>query len=342
MWKRVSFSIKILILQFSGEYFLADYLMKIGNFNREYLDTVMGCEGYFDSYNIGKGDLTKQDAQKIVAFRRGGLEEVTETVTVDNAATQVKYHWYEFSFMPNIGILADPDPLMSDCELRLSFTRAKPSTAVVQIGTDDLPEIELKYVHAVTEYVSSPAMRQHFQSIETSPIIYNYDNIDVFTKQLPLNDTVVRFDHIKGGNVPSHIFAGIIPTSAITGDLERSSTGFMLNNVTEFNFSLNGSSCNGFPLVMRNKGSVVPLQQFHDVTGRLMNVESGSGFTLNKFETNFIWSHRFEAEKTAQGWIGIDFKLSELLDFNATLVVWTVSPQTLSIDKFHQIEQLEK
>ena len=316
--------------------------MKIGNFNRNYLDTVMGCEGYYDSYNSGASELKKTGATKIVEFRRSGIVELTETVTENKVSKERKYHWYEFSFMPNVGILADPDPLMSDCELKLTFGRAKPSTSVIQVKPGQLENIELKYVHAVTEYVSSPPMRQHFQMIETSPIVYNYDNIDVFTKQLPLNDTVVRFDHIKGGNVPSHIFAAIIPTAAISGDFEKSSTGFMLNNVSEFNFSLNGASCNGFPMVLRMKGSVVPLQQFHDVTGRLMNIESGSGMTLTKFETNYIWSHRFESEKTSQGWIGIDFKLNELLDFNATLVVWTVSPQTLSIDKYHQIEQHEK
>ena len=316
--------------------------MKIGNFNRDYLDTVMGCEGYYDSYNAGAVELKKTAAQKIIEFRRAGIEEVTESVTENGVANEHKYSWYEFSFMPNIGILADPDPLMSDCELKLTFGRAKASTSVIQVKPGSLETIELKYVHAITEYVSSPTMRQHFQTIETSPITYNYDSIDVFTKQLPLNDTTVRFDHIKGGNVPSHIFAAIIPTASITGDFEKSSTGFTWNNVSEFNFSLNGASCNGFPLFLRNKGSVVPLQQFHDVTGRLMNVESGSGMTLTKFESNFIWSHRFESERTAQGWIGIDFKLTELLDFNATLVVWTVSPQTMSIDKYHQIEQLEK
>ena len=309
--------------------------MKIGNFNRDYLESIMGCEGYYDAYNSGKAELTDSTAKKVIEFRRSGVTSVVEDTKT--------YYWYEFSFMPNIGILADSDPLMTDCELILDFGRAKPETSVIKIKTgDDLTSIELKYCHAVAEYISSPALRSYFETIDYNPIIYNYDSIEVYANQLPLNDTVVRFHNIRGGNMPSYIFAGIIPTSAISGDKDLSSTGFEWNNVKEFNFTLNGVSCNGYPLNIRHQGSVVPLQQFHDVCGRLFDVEAGCGLTLTKFQTNFIWAHRFEAEKTAHGTIGVDLKLDEVLPGNATLIVWIVSPQSLSIDKFHRIEQLSK
>ena len=319
-------------------------MMKIGNFNRDYLDTIMGAEGYYDSYNSDASDLKATSATKVVNFRRSGIASTTETVTnKDGETADLTFRWYEFSFIPSLGFLADSDPLLTDCELVLSLNRAKPETAVIKTGQgDDLDFIELKHVHAVTEYISSPQLRTYFQSIDQNPIIYKYDSIDVITKQLPLNDTVVRFDNMRGGSIPSYIFAGIIPTSAISGDYERSSTGFQWNGVEEFNVTLNGNSCNGFPMVVRREGSVIPLQQFNDVTGRLLNVEAGSGMTLTKFATNFIWSHRFEAEQTANGWIGIDFKLKELLSFNATLVVWIVSPHALSLDKYRRVEVLRE
>ena len=319
-------------------------MMKIGNFNRDYLDTIMGAEGYYDAYNSDATELKSSSALKIVNFRRSGVATTTETVTnKDGSTADLIFHWYEFSFIPSIGFLADSDPLLTDCELVLDFGRAKPEIAVIKTGEgDDLDFIELKHVYAVTEYISSPQLRSYFQSIENNPIIYKYDNIEVITKQLPLNDTVVRFDNMRGGSMPSYIFAGIIPTTSISGDYERSSTGFNWNGVEEFNMTLNGNSCNGFPIVVRRQGSVIPLQKFNDVTGRLLNVEAGSGMTLTKFADNFIWSHRFEAEQTANGWIGIDFKLRELLAFNASLVVWIVSPHALSLDKYHRVEQVRE
>ena len=329
---------------FSAEYFLADYLMKVGNFNRDYLDTTMGAEGYYDAYNSDADELKTTNATKIVSFRRSGIASVSETVTdKENNQTEQKFYWYEFSFIPNLGFLADSDPLLPDCELALSFGRTKPEVSVIKKDAgDDLEAIELKHVHAVAEYISSPELRTYFESINQNPIVYNYDDIDVITKQLPLNDTVVRFDNMRGGSIPSHIFAGIIPTASISGDYGKSSTGFQWFGVEEFNITLNGQSCNGFPMVIRQEGSVIPLQQFNDVTGRLLNVEAGSGLTLTKFATNYIWCHRFEAEQTANGWIGIDFKLKERLDFNATLVIWIVSPHAFSIDKYHRIEQVSK
>ena len=294
---------------------------------------MLGTEGYYDSYNYNSTLLKTSGATKVKNGRRSGIHKVAEGSPSKN------FYWYEFSFIPNLGFLADSDPLMTDCELTLTFGRAKPQVAVIQVAAGDaLTTIELAHVHAITEYVSSPAMRNYFQTIEQNPIIYTYDNIEVFTKQLPSNDTTVRFDNMRGGSIPTHIFAGIIPTSAITGDYDLSSTGFEWKEVEEFNISLNGASVNGYPLTMRYPGSVVPLQQFHDVTDRLLNVNAGSALTLLRFESNFVWSHKFEAEQTANGWIGVDFKLKSVLAAPSTLVVWIVSPQSLSIDKFHRIE----
>ena len=322
---------------------MADYLMKIGNFNRDYLDTIMGAEGYYDSYNIGSDVLKDASAAKVKNGRRSGIVSTTESVTVDQATVEKTYYWYEFSFIPNIGFLADPDPLIPDCEVELNFTRAKPQASVIQVDVaDDLDSIELLHVHAITEYVSSPAMRAHFQSIDTNPIIYKYDNVEVLTKQIPQNDTVVRFDNMRGGSIPSYIFCGIIPSAALLGDYEKSSTCFMWNNIEELTITLNGSNVNGFPIDIRREGTVVPLQQFHDVTGRLLNTEAGAGMTLNKYETNFIWAHRFEAEKTANGWIGIHFKLKAVLSEICSLVVWIVSPHAVSIDKYHRIERVSE
>ena len=317
--------------------------MKIGNFDRDYLDTVMGAEGYYDSYNIGSDVLKETLSRKIKDGRRSGIVSTTESVTINQAQVDKKFYWYEFSFVPNIGFLADSDPLLTDCEVELNFTRAKPQTSVIQVDVaDDLEAIELLHVHAITEYVSSPAMRSHFQSIDQNPVIYRFDNVEVLTKQIPQNDTVVRFDNMRGGSVPSYLFCGIIPSAALLGDYEKSSTGFKWNNIEQLTITLNGTNCNGFPIDVRHEGSVVPLQLFHDVTGRLLNTEAGCGMTLNKYETNFIWAHRFEAEKTANGWIGIHFKLNSLLSEVHTLVVWIVSPHALSIDKFHKIERVSE
>ena len=91
---------------------------------------------------------------------------------------------------------------------------------------------------------------------------------------------------------------------------------------------------------IKNGSAVYPLQKFMDVTGKYLNNGCGSSLTVSEFAYNFIWSHKFEAEVTSQGWIGISLKVSKGYTNNMALVVWIISPSALSIDKFHQVERV--
>ena len=132
---------------------------------------------------------------------------------------------------------------MKDCELKLSFDRTNFKTAIQEIGTvtNASTKIELKNVVAYTEYTSSQDLQNYFSRIDSSPMIYQYDECEVRTKNIPKDETTIRFDNLKGGNVPSYIFAGIIEQGALEGNLAYSSTRFKNHNVEEFNISLNGN-----------------------------------------------------------------------------------------------------
>ena len=81
--------------------------------------------------------------------------------------------------------------------------------------------------------------------------------------------------------------------------------------------------------------------KFMDVTDKYYNNSCGSGLKYQEFTNyNFIWAHKFEAETTAQGWLGINLKLSHPYVKNMCLVTWIISPTAVSLDKFHQIERL--
>ena len=77
-----------------------------------------------------------------------------------------------------------------------------------------------------------------------------------------------------------------------------------------------------------------------DVTDKYLNNGCGSCLNVHDFTYNFLWSHKFEAEITSQGWIGISFKVSTAYTTNMALVVWVISPAAISIDKFHQVERI--
>ena len=313
-----------------SDYFLRDYINKLGNFNQPFVESAFCVEGYYDNYNYDAADLIT--SASVIAKRRANYN--FKKVGGKNIYT------YEFVFIPNLGFLGDSLPLLTNCELKLNFDRAQGSAAVMSTTNKAVPFLEIKECHAVTEWVSSSKLKNYFSGIDYNPIVYSYDEIEILNKSLPMNETSFRLDNLRGGNIPTYLFAGIIPKEAITGDLGLSSTNFAENNVTELNISLNGRPVTGYPIRIKDGSETYPLFQFNDTVGRTYNNKCCAGLKKVTFQSNFIWAHRFEAEETSQGWIGIDIKLSKPFTKNYVMIVWLVNKMSVSIDKYHSVERL--
>ena len=153
---------------FSSDYFLIDWLYKTGNFNAGHVTSALMSEGYYDSYNFTAEKLNQNSSY--LSNRRDAM--------VMNGD---KCRW-EFSFTPSIGFLGNPDELLTDCELKLSFDRADPYTSLFRLGDDaeeyDKP-LELLDIYAVAEYVSSEDLREKFSTLDIQPFTYSYDDCDV-------------------------------------------------------------------------------------------------------------------------------------------------------------------
>ena len=322
------------MLLFSSEYFLGDYIQKMCNFNVSTIGSVYSTEGYHDVYNFfDVGDMKDSQAN---LRRRFGHEVNSGKIT------------YEFTLTPCAGFLTSPQPLLTNCELEISFDRSKAQNVLLEhaaVEAADKPAndyIKINDCVAVTEWISSEGLRNHFMTIENNPIIYEYDDCEIYIKNLQSDTTDIRLDNIRGGNIPEYFFAGIIPQKCLKGDYSMSSTCFEANNVIEFNITLNGSSVNGYPIEVNKGCSAFTMQKFYDVTNRYYNIQCGENLTKTKFARNYLWSHKFEGEETPQGWLGVNFKLEAPFakETPMSLIIWTISKNALSIDKFHQIRKL--
>ena len=301
---------------------------KIGNYNADTIKSIGSTEGYFDFKNTNTATLAAN--QNYVTRRRYCA-----------VADGDKFR-YEFVLSPCNGFLQNGEPLLKDCELKLRFERAQWNVAVQALVDKPtaMSHIEIKDIYAVSEYISSPHWRQHFDKINSGPIMYEYQESEAIIKTLPQNETEIRLDGVKGGNLPTYLFAGIISQSSLNGDEEHSSTSFKSHGVKEFNITVNGNSVNGFPVVINQECPVLPLHKFFETTNRLQNIYTGENLTLSDFNTNWIWSHKFECENANQGWLGINLKLNSAFTEPMTLVIWLINPTALSIDQFHQIERI--
>ena len=289
-------------------------------------------EGYSDLYNL---DKTRLVAKTLVVESRKYLGTL-------NAAKTLRT--YTFTFIPNCGFLNSNLPLINNSELKLSFDRVNSDVALIAGGspTESISgtAIDIKDCYAITEYVSSESMRSYFNKIDTTPIPYVYEECEITLKTLPLNEKDIRLDNIKGGNNPGCMFVGLIPTDAVNGSMTKSATGFHHHGVESINITLNGNSVNGYPVDMRYNSCVTPFRMFNEVTNRYMNPLTGDSMDLNMFSLNWLYSHKFEAEATPQGWLGVHLKLTTGLNESYTLVIWTINKSAITIDKFHQIEKL--
>ena len=151
-------------------------MSKIGNYNANCLESCFAQEGLSDLYNFNKTNLAANDT--LIDIRRRGA--------TDSSGKKR----YEFAYIPNIDILAEPYPLNKGIELKISFDRAPYQCALIETGTPTNAEngaIEILDAHAWVDFVSSPFYRNYFSRIESGPINYTYETTDVLIRFKDLN-----------------------------------------------------------------------------------------------------------------------------------------------------------
>ena len=311
-------------------------MYKIGNYDTDYLTTAFANEGYCDVYNLDAARLFAET--DIVAERR----ENSVHIGAD------KKYIFEFCITPNTGFLANEDLLLKDAELKLCFDRSDVKQVLMcqdadwtQLVADGKAgQLVIKDCYAVVDYVSSPNLRTYFDAINYSPIRYEYEDCEVFVKSIPQGETDIRFDNLRGGNIPTHMFIGFIETAGLNGSNAKSSTRFSPHNINYVNISLNGNSVNGYPISIDHNSAVQPLQKFINCTNRSCDIATGKMFTPTEFKFNWVWSHCFEAEDGATGWLGVNCRLSQAFNESMSMVAWIISPAAIAIDKFNQLEKV--
>ena len=312
---------------FRFEYPLYDYLSKIGNFSLDYLFSVHSAEGYVDVMNVDTTAIAKYKPARTANW-----------IVTSNKRT------YDVVFTVNQGFLNDPDPLLPNSELRLSFERAPSSLSFMKESgespTNDIEAvIELEDCYAMVEYISSPALRNYFSTIHDKPISYIYDDCEVLMKNLTVGETFIRVDSIRGGNCPLFFFAAIIPTAHLNGDFTLSSTKFASHEVEEVSIKLNGNTIENYPMTIRNTIPVLPHMQFYKVTNRYLNNMAGRGLKILDYRYNCLYAADFQGQDCSSGWIEMTFKLKQAYTDPMTLVTWSIVKSKLTIDKYHQIER---
>ena len=313
---------------------LMEYLQVFGNFNSEYVTTGLYNSGHFDNFNLNTTDLST----KVTELTTGNRESLR------SKKSGASYQTYDLIFRPPSGILNSKLPLLPNTELIISFDRAISDLSLISKVADMDSDIlgtalDLKNVSLKARYYSTPYLRNYFESIREQDITYKYDEIVVYHKSIPTNETIIRLNNIIGGNTPQYLFAGIIESKALVGHSEFSSTCFKHHNVVEFDLTLNGTSCNGFPLTSQDSSPINVYEKYLETTGRkFQNLCAGLIEPSDFVKFHYLYSHKFNVESN-DGWLGINLKLSQVFKENMVLVIWTVYDVEMKVDRFKRIEK---
>lgn len=307
---------------------MIDYIQTIGNFQSSYIQTGFYASGYYDMWNLNADTIIGDSAT--LAEVRANRKPIVDDIYAQGATVP-----YEFLFRPPAGILNSIKPLPPKFEFLISFDRAPSDLGLINaIQSHDEPEsgkaLELKNVYLKARYYSSPYLRNYFATIEDNDICYNYDECVVYHKNLPQDETNIRLANVIGGNTPKYLFAGIISAKALNGDCSLSSTCFKRNGVKEFDLTLNGYSCNGFPLTSDNGSPLMCYEKYLQTTGRKYQTIMSDMLGPWDFKSfHYLYSHKFEGESSESGWIGINLKLEAPLADNYVLgiiIIITIIP----------------
>ena len=302
----------------SNELPLIDYITTIGNFQPSYITTGFYASGYYDMWNVDTLDISdEQDTTTKTTVQTNRLSLLN--ANQDNTVS------YDFLFRPPAGILNSIKPLAPNFELKIALDRAPSDLCLLNSEPNHAEPLsgkplELKNVFLKARYYSSPYMRSYFNTIEEKDISYFYDECVVYQKNLPQGETNIRLSNVIGGNTPKYLFAGIISSSAINGDNSLSSTKFTRHGIKEFDMTLNGYSCNGFPIVSENGSPIQAYEKFLTTTG--CKYQTGVSGMLNPFDFqsfHYLFSHKFEGEATENGWLGFNLKLEKAFEDNYVL-----------------------
>ena len=258
-------------------------MSKYTNFSFRYVESLYGStEGFSDIYPYEDyRDDVSAKAKLIDNRRKYAVKEGSSYI-------------YEFVFSPFDPFLNENTPLLPNMELKLTFDRLQAEFSTISVAESNNPKsikgsvYDLKNVYAVADYVSSTALRHHFDAIQYKPIEYVYDEVQVCCKNLPLAEQYIRVHNITGGNTPDFVFVGICKSAGLNGSLDHSSTSFQPNGVEKIDITLNGASINGYPMSISNDLPLMPYIKFQDILARTANVDLGTQLTIQDFKVHPI------------------------------------------------------
>ena len=254
-------------------------------------------EGHFDEYSLDSSQLKAEN--DIVKNRRGEL--FVKQVEENGKMVDKNFYRYQYLMPINHGLATGNHILPAGVHVRLSFHRAKPAKALVDISDQVIsyPEKAIKINNPILNscWAFSQDLTEKMSQIRANGLKIPFDSACIRHKVLDdgLSEHTVMISH---GPLPKYLVFFLMEPIRFTNDLKYSSSKMEMYDLQEFSLILDNQTLENYPLRVRTiGGTTVFTHEFYrrwlQQTGQYQSYEDMIT------ETNFIKDHFMVVETFA-------------------------------------------
>ena len=205
-------------------------------------------EGHFDSFCYDSSEI--KQVPKLVANRRG--EPFTKIVKDKDGNTSEKVFYRYLVMLPlNHGLCRGGQILPAGTHVRLTFHRAKPSKAVVDIS-DQIISYDRSTISIIDPmfhgcWSSSNQLSEQMAKVNTSGLSIPFHSTHIRHRVLPSGSTDYSIN-ISQGPLPEYMVFFLMEPERFANDLKLSSTKMARHGLTEFELTLDNTIMENYPL----------------------------------------------------------------------------------------------
>lgn len=303
--------------------------------NQQYLKNLK-FEGHFDLDNYDSSELKKHD--DLVLNRRG--EPFSKQVKIGDSTVTKKFYRYHMMLPIVHGLCRERQILPAGVHVRLTFHRASPKKALVDIS-DTIITYEgssIKLMDPILQgcYAYGSKLTQQMSKISNNGQSIPFDSMHIRHRVLDTGLMEHRVEILQGP-LPDYIVFFFVEPNRFSNDLKLSSTKFEMHGLEQFSLVMDNVVAESYPLKIINHGNS---KFFHNFYRRWLLMTSNYGnsdeFVMDEatyINTNFMILETFEDFENREGHLAVNMKFAQLLEEKLYLCWMPCTKKMIKFDR---------
>ena len=318
----------------SNDYDYASYILNKISKNSNYMKK-FPFEGYFDAFNYDSSALKDDSNADIVKHRRGRLFK--------KMIEGREYNFYRYLLILPIyhGLALEDAILPPGIHIRMTFHRAKPEKALIDISEELKPEYPDKAIQILQPVLQGcwgygKKFDQQSSRISSSGLNLDFNSCHIRHRVLDEGLRQYQLEMIQGP-FPESIIFFLMEPRRFSNDLKYSSSKFQMLGLQEFSLFVDNVEQEHYPLKILNLGGEKFTHHFYrrwlDQTGKLFEEDANFLSEADYIDSNFFIVETFTDFQIKEGHLTCSLKFESELSEKLFLCWMPIRRKTLRFDR---------